>query len=86
MMQNVHLAPENNEDDLYSGYNDYNPMFDTEVKYLLFPTFPIRRILTYNYKIRIYEYNNIQVYNCFEVKFTLFSKKHLKFLKIFLNS
>ncbi|RMC07302.1 hypothetical protein DUI87_16760 [Hirundo rustica rustica] len=29
-MQNVHLAPENNEDDLYSGYNDYNPMFDTE--------------------------------------------------------
>lgn len=46
MMQNVHLAPENNEDDLYSGYNDYNPMFDTEVKYLLFPTFPIRRILT----------------------------------------
>ncbi|XP_053826852.1 intraflagellar transport protein 88 homolog isoform X4 [Vidua macroura] len=30
MMQNVHLAPENNEDDLYSGYNDYNPMFDTE--------------------------------------------------------
>uniref|UniRef100_A0A8C3UHL7 Intraflagellar transport protein 88 homolog n=1 Tax=Catharus ustulatus TaxID=91951 RepID=A0A8C3UHL7_CATUS len=30
MMQNVHPAPENNEDDLYSGYNDYNPMFDTE--------------------------------------------------------
>ncbi|NXS34916.1 IFT88 protein, partial [Pomatostomus ruficeps] len=30
MMQNVPLAPENNEDDLYSGYNDYNPMFDTE--------------------------------------------------------
>ncbi|XP_051635078.1 intraflagellar transport protein 88 homolog isoform X3 [Manacus candei] len=30
MMQNVHLAPENDEDDLYSGYNDYNPMFDTE--------------------------------------------------------
>ncbi|KFO57063.1 Intraflagellar transport protein 88, partial [Corvus brachyrhynchos] len=30
MMQNVHLAPENNEDDLYSGYNDYNPMFDTK--------------------------------------------------------
>ncbi|KAF4787655.1 Intraflagellar transport protein 88 like protein [Turdus rufiventris] len=29
-MQNVHPAPENNEDDLYSGYNDYNPMFDTE--------------------------------------------------------
>lgn len=46
MMQNVQLAPESNEDDLYSGYNDYNPMFDTEVKYLLFLTFPIRRILT----------------------------------------
>ncbi|XP_030800002.1 intraflagellar transport protein 88 homolog isoform X3 [Camarhynchus parvulus] len=30
MMQNVHPAPETNEDDLYSGYNDYNPMFDTE--------------------------------------------------------
>ncbi|KAF2973715.1 hypothetical protein EK904_004557 [Melospiza melodia maxima] len=30
MMQNVPPAPENNEDDLYSGYNDYNPMFDTE--------------------------------------------------------
>lgn len=31
-MQNVHLAPEADEDDLYSGYNDYNPAFDTEVK------------------------------------------------------
>uniref|UniRef100_A0A8D0EM73 Intraflagellar transport protein 88 homolog n=1 Tax=Strix occidentalis caurina TaxID=311401 RepID=A0A8D0EM73_STROC len=30
MMQNVHLAPEVDEDDLYSGYNDYNPTFDTE--------------------------------------------------------
>ncbi|XP_061848430.1 intraflagellar transport protein 88 homolog isoform X2 [Colius striatus] len=30
MMQNVHLAPEDDEDDLYSGYNDYNPTFDTE--------------------------------------------------------
>uniref|UniRef100_A0A8C4UWK6 Intraflagellar transport protein 88 homolog n=1 Tax=Falco tinnunculus TaxID=100819 RepID=A0A8C4UWK6_FALTI len=30
MMQNVHLAPEIDEDDLYSGYNDYNPTFDTE--------------------------------------------------------
>ncbi|OXB57385.1 hypothetical protein ASZ78_011020 [Callipepla squamata] len=30
MMQNVHLAPEEDEDDLYSGYNDYNPTFDTE--------------------------------------------------------
>ncbi|KAM8820215.1 intraflagellar transport protein 88 homolog [Eudromia elegans] len=30
MMQNVHLAPEADEDDLYSGYNDYNPTFDTE--------------------------------------------------------
>lgn len=46
MMQNEHPAAENNEDDLYSGYNDYNPMFDTEVKYLLFPTFPTCRILT----------------------------------------
>ncbi|OXB81362.1 UNVERIFIED_CONTAM: hypothetical protein H355_001579 [Colinus virginianus] len=32
MMQNVHLAPEEDEDDLYSGYNDYNPTFDTESK------------------------------------------------------
>ncbi|XP_075275171.1 intraflagellar transport protein 88 homolog isoform X3 [Opisthocomus hoazin] len=30
MMQNVHLAPEADEDDLYSGYNDYNPTFDME--------------------------------------------------------
>ncbi|KAM6382488.1 intraflagellar transport protein 88 homolog isoform 4-T4 [Alca torda] len=30
MMQNVHLAPEADEDDLYSGYNDYNPTFDTQ--------------------------------------------------------
>ncbi|XP_026348746.2 intraflagellar transport protein 88 homolog isoform X4 [Ursus maritimus] len=30
MMQNVHLAPETDEDDLYSGYNDYNPTYDTE--------------------------------------------------------
>ncbi|XP_042314236.1 intraflagellar transport protein 88 homolog isoform X2 [Sceloporus undulatus] len=30
MMKNVHLAPEADEDDLYSGYNDYNPTFDTE--------------------------------------------------------
>ncbi|KAL8191003.1 UNVERIFIED_CONTAM: Intraflagellar transport protein 88 [Gekko kuhli] len=29
-MKNVHLAPEVDEDDLYSGYNDYNPTFDTE--------------------------------------------------------
>ena len=32
MMQNVHLAPETDEDDLYSGYNDYNPTYDAEVK------------------------------------------------------
>ncbi|XP_026972531.1 intraflagellar transport protein 88 homolog isoform X4 [Sagmatias obliquidens] len=30
MMENVHLAPETDEDDLYSGYNDYNPTYDTE--------------------------------------------------------
>lgn len=30
MMENVHLAGEE-DDDLYSGYNDYNPTFDTEV-------------------------------------------------------
>ena len=28
-MENVHLAVE--EEDLYSGYNDYNPTFDSEV-------------------------------------------------------
>ncbi|MED6245702.1 Intraflagellar transport protein 88 [Ataeniobius toweri] len=27
-MENVHLAVE--DDDLYSGYNDYNPTFDSE--------------------------------------------------------
>lgn len=32
-MENVHLAVE--EDDLYSGYNDYNPTFDSEVSYQL---------------------------------------------------
>uniref|UniRef100_A0A8D1S5F2 Intraflagellar transport protein 88 homolog n=1 Tax=Sus scrofa TaxID=9823 RepID=A0A8D1S5F2_PIG len=30
MMQNVHLAPDTDEDDLYSGYNDHNPTYDTE--------------------------------------------------------
>ncbi|KAE8627522.1 hypothetical protein XENTR_v10007034 [Xenopus tropicalis] len=30
MMQNVHLVPEEEEDDLYSGYNEYNPAYDTE--------------------------------------------------------
>lgn len=34
MMENVHLAPETDEDDLYSGFNDYNPAYDTEVKTL----------------------------------------------------
>ncbi|XP_043929126.1 intraflagellar transport protein 88 homolog [Protopterus annectens] len=29
MMENVHLAPED-ADDLYSGYNDYTPTYDTE--------------------------------------------------------
>ncbi|XP_073469560.1 intraflagellar transport protein 88 homolog isoform X3 [Aquarana catesbeiana] len=30
MMQHVHLAPEEDEEDLYSGYNEYNPAYDTE--------------------------------------------------------
>ena len=30
MMQSVHLVGED-EDDLYSGFNDYNEAFDTEV-------------------------------------------------------
>uniref|UniRef100_A0A8C5M063 Intraflagellar transport protein 88 homolog n=1 Tax=Leptobrachium leishanense TaxID=445787 RepID=A0A8C5M063_9ANUR len=30
MMQHIHLVPEEDEDDLYSGYNDYNPTYDTE--------------------------------------------------------
>ncbi|KAM9321360.1 intraflagellar transport protein 88 homolog isoform 1-T1 [Gastrophryne carolinensis] len=30
MMQHVHLVPEEEEEDLYSGYNDYNPTYDTE--------------------------------------------------------
>lgn len=34
-MENVHLVPEEEEDDLYTGYNEYNPTFDSEVhKYL----------------------------------------------------
>lgn len=32
-MENVHLAPEEEENDLYTGYNDYNPTFDSEVNY-----------------------------------------------------
>lgn len=28
-MENLHLAVE--DEDLYSGYNDYNPTFDSEV-------------------------------------------------------
>lgn len=32
-MENLHLAVE--DDDLYSGYNDYNPTFDSEVSYEL---------------------------------------------------
>lgn len=31
-MENVHLVPEEEDDDLYTGYNDYNPTFDSEVK------------------------------------------------------
>ncbi|XP_078699282.1 intraflagellar transport protein 88 homolog isoform X2 [Branchiostoma floridae x Branchiostoma belcheri] len=30
MMRNVHLVPED-EDDIYSGYNDYNPQFDEDI-------------------------------------------------------
>ncbi|XP_068123033.1 intraflagellar transport protein 88 homolog isoform X2 [Hyperolius riggenbachi] len=30
MMQHVHLVPEEEEEDLYSGYNEYNPTFDTD--------------------------------------------------------
>ena len=30
-MQNLHLAGED-DDEMYSGYNDYNPFFDTEVR------------------------------------------------------
>lgn len=32
-MENVHLVAEE-EEDLYSGYNDYNPTFDSEVSAL----------------------------------------------------
>ena len=46
MMQNVHLAPETDEDDLYSGYNDYNPTYDTEVKKKLFHWFLLWSLLT----------------------------------------
>ncbi|XP_075054953.1 intraflagellar transport protein 88 homolog isoform X2 [Mixophyes fleayi] len=30
MMQHVHLVPEEDEEDLYTGYNEYNPTYDTE--------------------------------------------------------
>ena len=30
MLQGVHLVGED-EDDVYGGFNDYNPTFDTEV-------------------------------------------------------
>ncbi|XP_029458373.1 intraflagellar transport protein 88 homolog [Rhinatrema bivittatum] len=30
MMQHVHLVPEEDEEDLYTGYNDYNPTYDTQ--------------------------------------------------------
>ncbi|TRY89780.1 hypothetical protein DNTS_000017 [Danionella cerebrum] len=29
-MENIHLVPEEEEDDLYTGYNEYNPTFDSE--------------------------------------------------------
>ena len=32
MMQGVHLVGED-EEDLYSGFNEYNPAFDTEVRH-----------------------------------------------------
>lgn len=28
-LSNVLLAPEDENDDLYSGFNDYNPLYDT---------------------------------------------------------
>ena len=34
MMQSVHLVGEE-EDELYSGFNDYNEAFDTEVNVIL---------------------------------------------------
>ena len=33
MLSSVHLVGED-EDDLYSGFNEYNPAFDTEVSQL----------------------------------------------------
>ena len=33
MLSSVHLVGED-EDDLYSGFNEYNPAFDTEVSLL----------------------------------------------------
>ena len=38
MMQGVHLVGED-EDDLYGGFNDYNPAFDTEVSQLFVEIF-----------------------------------------------
>lgn len=47
MMENVHLAPETDEDDLYSGYNDYNPTYDTEVNeiWLLFTLVFVKQLV-----------------------------------------
>lgn len=47
MMQNVHLAPDTDEDDLYSGYNDHNPTYDTEVKKPWFPTWALANRLAH---------------------------------------
>lgn len=34
IMDQVHLAGED-EDELYSGYNEFNPIFDTQVKKII---------------------------------------------------
>lgn len=68
-MQNVHLAPEEDEDDLYSGYNDYNPTFDTEVKMFALACFSYRESV-FEYEIKTHECGNVQ--GCFEVKRSAF--------------
>lgn len=72
-MQNVHLAPEEDEDDLYSGYNDYNPTFDTEVKMFVLAHFSCR-VSIFAYGIKTHECGNVQGH--FEVKRSAFCNKY----------
>ena len=50
MLKSVHLVGED-EDDLYGGFNEYNPAFDTEVRDVKFIGFVFRDFNLNNYVI-----------------------------------